>query len=134
MWESELMGTTILLVDDNDDILDGYAEMLRQGGYEVLTATNGTTALELAFRTAPAAIVIDLWMPGMDGFDVMRALRGDPRTSDTPILAFSSLGFSEQKAELAGSNAFLRKTVPADQFLATLRKLIAASRERHPAG
>jgi CheY-like chemotaxis protein len=118
----------ILLVDDNNDILDGYAEMLRQNGYDVLTATNGTAALELAFQRPPDAIVIDLWMPGMDGFDVMRALRGDPRTSDTPILAFSSLGFSEQKAELAGSNAFLRKTVHADQFLATLRKLIETPR------
>jgi CheY-like chemotaxis protein len=114
-----------LLVDDSADILDAYAEILRGAGFEVLTASGGARALEIAFARPPDVIVIDLWMPGMDGFETARALKADPRTKGTPVLGFTSLGYSTKKAEEAGCDLVLRKTAPAEQFVSTLRKLVS---------
>jgi len=113
-----------LLVDDSTDILDAYAEILRGAGFDVLTASSGARGLDLAFERQPDVIVVDLWMPGMDGFETARALKADPRTKSTPVLGFTSLGYSNKKAEEAGCDLLLRKTAPAEQFLNTVRKLV----------
>jgi two-component system, cell cycle response regulator DivK len=113
-----------LLVDDSVDILDAYAEILRGAGFDVLTASSGARALDVAFERKPDVIVIDLWMPGMDGFETARALKADPRTKGTPVLGFTSLGYSTKKAEEAGCDLVLRKTAPAEQFVNTIRKLV----------
>ena len=124
MSDSEPREPVVLLVDDNADILEGYAALLKLSGFQPVTASSGASALELAFRLRPDVIVIDMWMPGMDGFETTRALKGDPRTERTPIVGFTSLGFSDRKAEEAGCEALLRKTVEPEQFLLAIRKLI----------
>jgi CheY-like chemotaxis protein len=121
----------VLLVDDNDDILQGYAELLRHADFEPLIARSGGEALEMARKIHPTVIVMDLWMPHMDGFETARALKEDLRTKDISILAFTSLGYSQRKAEDAGCDASLKKTAGADQFLMTIRKL-AARRNLEP--
>ena len=115
---------TILIVDDSTDILEAYAELLRGNRLQPITASSGESALELAFRLRPDAIVIDMWMPGMDGFETVRALRADERTRDTPVVAFTSLGFSQRKAEQAGCDALFRKTSPPEGLLTILWKLL----------
>jgi two-component system, cell cycle response regulator DivK len=115
---------TVLIVDDNADILAAYAEILRQRGLEVLTAADGAAALEVAFRLRPDVVLIDLWMPNMDGFEATRVLKADPRTKDTRVIAFTSLGYTERKAEGAGCDAFVRKGGDPEQLLQTIRKLI----------
>jgi CheY-like chemotaxis protein len=122
--DSDARRPTILLVDDNADILESYAEILRGNGLEPITAATGESALELAFRLRPDAIVIDIWMPGMDGFDTARALRADERTRGTPLIAFTSLGFSRRKAEEAGCNAIVRKTGSPEALVAAVWKVL----------
>lgn len=119
---------SVLLVDDNPDILDGYAELLRLNGFTVIRGTSGSSALDLAFRLRPSVIVIDMWMPGIDGFETTRALKADARTRDTPVVGFTSLGFSKKKAEEAGCDAFLRKTAEPDAFIAAIRKVLGPRR------
>ena len=120
----EPSGPTVLLIDDNSDILEAYGEILRAHGMQPLTAASGESALEIAFRLRPDVIVIDMWMPGMDGFATARALKADERTRNTPVVGFTSLGFSGRKAEEAGCEVLFRKTGPPEQLVATIRKLL----------
>ena len=81
------MNETILVVDDEQKILKLARDDLESGGYQVKTATDGNTALAIARRDKPDLIVLDLMLPGMDGWDVCRALR---RESDVPIIMLTA--------------------------------------------
>ena len=80
---------TVLVVDDDAAIVGLLREMLEDHGYRVLSAAGGE-ALRLARETHPAVILLDLLMPGMDGFMVARCLRRDPATAHIPIIAMSA--------------------------------------------
>src|SRR5687768_814397 len=75
-------GTRVLLVDDVEDNREIYAQFLRFEGYEVSEARNGIEALQLAATERPAIIILDLSMPGLDGWEVCRRLKADPGTRD----------------------------------------------------
>jgi len=119
----------VLFVDDNEDLRAGYAELLRVSGFDVATAESGSAALQVVQQFHPDVIVLDLCMPGLDGFETARALKHSAITRDIPILAFTSLGYSDKKAEDAGCERVLRKTAPVDRFLETVRKM-AVSHKR----
>src|SRR5689334_18862377 len=76
---------TVLLVDDNVEQRDLYALCLQERA-NVVTAARGDEALAIAARSAPQAVVLDVHMPGMDGFEVCERLKSTPATSDIPIL------------------------------------------------
>ena len=76
----------VLIVDDNADNLQVLAGHLTEAGYEVLAANNGPRALALVVNRKPDLILLDILMPGMDGFAVCRALKGDPETADIPVI------------------------------------------------
>ncbi len=77
------MATKILVVDDDADLQDVVAYVLRRQGYEVVTAGDGLQALEVFAREAPALVILDVNLPGLDGFEVCRRLR---ERSATPII------------------------------------------------
>jgi DNA-binding response OmpR family regulator len=79
----------ILVVDDDREILDLTQMILRDGGYEVRTQPGGEAALAEARSWRPHLILLDINMPGMDGWEVLRLLKIDGRTSDIPIALFS---------------------------------------------
>jgi two-component system phosphate regulon response regulator PhoB len=81
---------TILVVDDEKDLVDLIAYNLQRNGYNVLTATSGDAALEIASRELPKLILLDLMLPGMPGTDVARKLKGDPRTAGIPIIMLTA--------------------------------------------
>ena len=81
------MNETVLVVDDEQKILKLARDYLETGGYQVKTAADGKTALAIARRDKPALVVLDLMLPGMDGWDVCRALR---RESDVPIIMLTA--------------------------------------------
>lgn len=83
------MPERILVVDDEDSILQLIAYNLRRAGYEVFTASNGEEGLRLARAESPNMVVLDLMLPGMDGFEVCKELRRD---SDVPILMLTARG------------------------------------------
>ncbi|HEY7418984.1 MAG TPA: response regulator, partial [Ktedonobacteraceae bacterium] len=79
--------TTVLLVDDNPDLLMMLGLALKTlGGYRILKAEDGIAGLELAVNEHPDCMVIDILMPGLDGFHLVRALRGDPETAQIPLI------------------------------------------------
>jgi DNA-binding response OmpR family regulator len=83
---------TILVVDDEKDIVDLITYNLTRHGYAVLSAFSGNEALEIAERESPDLIVLDLMLPGLEGTEVARRLKADPRTSSIPIVMLTAKG------------------------------------------
>jgi two-component system alkaline phosphatase synthesis response regulator PhoP len=84
------MAKTILVVDDEPRIVEIARDYLRQAGYQVLTAEDGSRALRIMRDARPSLIVLDLMLPGMDGLDVTRAMRRDPVLADLPIIMLTA--------------------------------------------
>jgi two-component system phosphate regulon response regulator PhoB len=82
----------ILVVDDEEDILELLTYNLSKEGYRVECVTSGETALEKVRATHPGLIVLDLMLPGIDGLDVCRILKGDHKTSNIPIIMLTAKG------------------------------------------
>ena len=104
----------VLVVDDDPNLLANLAEGLELiGGYEVIAATNGVDGLEMFFQTLPDCVVADVRMPGLNGYQFVRALRGDPETERIPLIILSALVQEhEQLAGLfSGADAYLIKPV-----------------------
>ncbi len=89
------MRETILLVDDDHLLLQMYEQRLASNDFDVITAANGEACLRALEQATPKAIVLDLVMPGLDGFDVLRRLKEHPTWRDIPVLVFSSRGAPE---------------------------------------
>jgi len=102
---------TILVVDDDPATVEYLSELVRQQGCEVLTAANGREGVALALRHSPDAIVLDLAMPVMNGFEVVHALRENSRTRTTPILIVTAkdLSLTERQRLLASVQGIVRK-------------------------
>jgi CheY-like chemotaxis protein len=124
--------TKLLYVEDNDDniyMLKMRLELL--GDFEVLTAENGERGCEVAAAERPDIILMDLEMPVMDGWEATRRLKGNPQTSDIPVIAFSAhaLAGERSKALAAGCNEFETKPIEFDRLVATIRRILAARKD-----
>jgi CheY-like chemotaxis protein len=117
----------ILMVDDFHDNREMYAAYLRFSGFLVEEAVTGTEAIEKALATSPNLIVMDLSLPGMDGWEATRRLKIDPRTKHIPIVVVSghALEGSVRAAKAAGCDAFLRKPCLPQALLAEVKKLLS---------
>ena len=107
----------VLVVDDEPDVLLLCRLNLQQRGHELLEASNGTTALELARERHPEVIVLDLMLPGMNGYEVLESLKQDERTSDIPVLVLTakSLRADRERSHGLGASGFLTKPfLPSD--------------------
>jgi len=104
-----LGGRTVLVCDDDPSIRSVIAELLTQRGYQVMVAGSGREALERATAAPPAAILLDLIMPGMSGWEVMTALKAQPQTRDIPIIICSVLSPSEGATTPEGVAGWVRK-------------------------
>jgi CheY-like chemotaxis protein len=121
--------STILVVDDNDSLVSLFRRFV--GGYRlVIVGVNSSSeALPLARQIHPSLILLDIMMPGRDGWDVLQALRGDPETRNIPIIVCSVL--KEKELALAtGASDYITKPVSQPQFLAVLRRWLGTL---HPA-
>ena len=116
----------ILIVDDEAPMRFLLSKQLERAGLDVATAADGAAALATAVECAYDAIVLDLVMPGMDGFEVCRRLKADPRTAAVPVifLSASSSGDYRRRAFRLGAADFLAKPFQTDQFPAYLHALI----------
>ena len=127
---------TVLLVEDDRDGRRMYAEWLSHAGFHVLEAHNGLQALERALEFPPDVVVTDLKIPGIDGFELTRRLRSDPRTQAVPVLAvtgYAAFAADPSRARRAGCDAVLEKPCSPDDLEFAVRTLIAESRKPRPA-
>ena len=86
---------TVLIVEDQEGFRQVYMDILTYDGYGVLTAEDGELGWEMAKEKKPDLILLDLGLPKLDGFEVLKRLRADPETKDIPVIIFSVMG--EQK-------------------------------------
>jgi DNA-binding response OmpR family regulator len=124
--------STVLLVDDNVSLLELLTNSLRAiGGFQVLSATDGASGLELAVTERPDCIVIDVVMAGIDGFQLAHVLRGDPETAEIPLVILTALAQDENRVAglLSGVDRYLVKPVKIADLIAAIHAAIATSRE-----
>jgi two-component system, cell cycle response regulator DivK len=116
----------ILVIEDNEQNLYLMRFMLEKNGFEVKEARDGRAGLELAARTAPAAILLDIQLPEMNGYDVAAELRRNPELTQVPIIAvtsFAMVGDRERCLE-AGATDYVEKPIDPITFIAKLREHI----------
>jgi two-component system, cell cycle response regulator DivK len=116
----------VLVVDDYSDTRDMYAEYLDYAGYRAQTASDGREAVRRALQAHPSAIVMDLAMPVLDGWEATRILHADPRTCDIPIVVLTGHALNEQKqrARDSGATLVLNKPCPPKELLEVLDAVI----------
>ncbi|MBS0226176.1 MAG: response regulator [Proteobacteria bacterium] len=130
-------GTQLLIVDDSGTVLSVLGRMLKQAGVQVTTAASGEDAMASIHAHRPDAILLDIVMPGMDGFSVLRTLRRDPGTRDIPVIMMSGNEQATEQyyAQRIGADAFLRKPFGrADVFTHLERLLDWQGRPARPHG
>ncbi len=126
----------VLLVEDDREGRLLFAEWLQQAGFRVEQAHNGLQALERAFDLRPDAILTDLNIPGIDGYELTRRLKTDPRTEGIPILAvtgYAPFTRDPSRADRAGCDAILPKPCQPEVLEETLTRLIVQARRRRSA-
>ena len=120
----------ILLVDDEPDQVEMYRYALQDAGFVVVTASTGNAAVSRARDLRPAAIVLDLRLPDMSGWDVCRILKTDPRTDHIPVIVLTATMTTTLATDAAESGCaeYLLKPCYPDQLAVSIRNVIATSR------
>ena len=117
----------ILIAEDEPDIRELVAFTLRFSGYEVISASNGEEAVQIASREYPDLILMDVRMPRMTGYDACRVMKGNPELKDIPVVFLSAKG---QESEIqtgldAGAEEYLLKPFAPDQLTDRVRAILS---------
>jgi response regulator RpfG family c-di-GMP phosphodiesterase len=123
---------TILLVDDNEGALAALTALLMPLGHRLCVAKSGPEALKLAKSEAPAMVLLDVLMPGMNGFEVCAALREQPETQDLPVVMITALQDRESRLEglKVGADDFLSKPIDGLELRTRVQATLRADRHR----
>jgi CheY-like chemotaxis protein len=117
----------ILIVDDNDDTRLMYEELLSRCGFRVRLAADGMAALASADEVLPSVVVMDLAMPGLNGWEATRRLKTGERTRDVPIIVLTAHALDHYRdvAIAAGCDEFLSKPCSIEHLVAAIRRALA---------
>jgi two-component system, cell cycle response regulator DivK len=121
----------ILVVDDYQDAREMYAEYLQFSGFRVAEAKNGNEAVEQAFALKPDLILMDLSLPGMDGWEATRRLKADESTRHIPIVALTghALAGASEGAKRAGCDSFVTKPCLPDDLVVEVRRMLNTAKQ-----
>ena len=123
----------LLIVDDEPNLLRAVAACLKAENYEVTTARSGREALVLLAESVPDLIVSDIRMPGMDGYQLVRQLRGSPRTALVPIIFLTAKDEKMDRIEgfRAGIDAYLTKPFEPEELIAVVNGILNRVERTH---
>jgi two-component system cell cycle response regulator DivK len=116
----------ILLVEDNEMNRDMLSRRLQRRGHEVLTAVDGESGLAMTRSEAPALVLMDMSLPGIDGWEATRQLKADPATRAIPVIALTAhaMAGDREKALAAGCDDFDTKPIDLDRLLGKIAALV----------
>ena len=123
-------GGLVLIVEDDEDSRFVYRAILEDQGFTVVLATSGDEGLRIARERRPDAILMDVSIPGMDGWTATQHLKEDPSTAEIPVIVITAHAFPEdrRRAQSVGSDGFLTKPCEPRDVLAEIKRQIAAAR------
>ena len=118
--------TKILLVEDNEMNRDMLSRRLQKQGYEIVIAVDGEEGIAKAQSETPALILMDMSLPGIDGWEATRRLKAAPRTQNIPVIALTAHAMSDdrEKALAAGCNDFDTKPIELPRLLSKIQALL----------
>jgi len=121
------MSARILVVDDDPEIVNLFAYALRRAGYQVEGVLDGRAALERARQAPPDLILLDVMMPGIDGYEVARQLRAEAATAAIPIVMLTARALIADQVEglQAGANSYLVKPVTPSVLVNRVKEILA---------
>ena len=116
----------VLVVDDNESFRRLNAEFIKMDGHEVLTARNGRETFDLVRQERPDILLLDIMMPGIDGYEICRQIKSDPDTQGTTVVMITALPPSERfKSDQAGADEHITKPIQSRQLRDLVRRLVA---------
>jgi two-component system cell cycle response regulator DivK len=123
------MSGRILVVEDHEDNRRILRDLLTSVGFQLIEAETGPDGVKMAKAHQPDLILMDLQLPGIDGYEAARQIKAEPRLSSVPIIAVTSYALSgdEQRAYAAGCSAYISKPYSPRQLLARIREHLPAS-------
>ena len=116
----------VLIVEDNELNMELITDVLTFAGFEIVTAGNGTQALEIAASARPDIVLMDVQLPGMDGLEATRKLKANPETASIPVVAITSHAMkNEREAALeAGCAGYFPKLIDVSTLAENLKKFL----------
>jgi len=116
----------ILLIDDEKEFITALTAFLENKGYNVLSANDGTDGLQKVKMNPVDLVLLDIMMPGIDGFEILRRLRHDPATKFTPVIMFTAKGDSNSlfKTQDLGSTDYIIKPFDLEKLLDMIKEYI----------
>ncbi len=128
------MQPSILLIEDNEQNRYLLTFLLEKNGYRVVPAADGEQGLTLARTLVPAAVLLDIQLPRMDGYAVARALRGNDSLREVPIIAVTSYAMpgDREKALEAGCSGYIEKPIDPETFVSEVERHLGAARGATP--
>ena len=117
-------GERVLIVEDNEKNMKLVRDVLQATGYSTLEATTGEEAIELALSQAPALVLMDVQLPGIDGVEALERLRQNERTASIPVLALTAQAMSGDRERFleAGFDGYLAKPVDVGELIEAVRE------------
>ena len=119
-----MLGERILIVEDNEKNMKLVRDVLQATGYRTLEATTGEEAIELSLSQAPALVLMDVQLPGIDGVEALERLRQNERTASIPVLALTAQAMSGDRERFleAGFDGYLAKPVDVGELIEAVRE------------
>lgn len=121
------MALLLLVVDDSPTETYRFKELLSKHGYEIIVASNGADGVAMAKQNKPDAVLMDVVMPGLNGFQATRQITRDPDTKDIPVIIVTTKDQETDRiwGERQGAKGYLVKPVSDDDLLKTIDKVLA---------
>jgi len=125
------MNRKILLIEDNAQNRYLVTFLLQARGWEVVHAEDGPSGLAIADQIGPALVLLDIQLPGMDGYAVARALRANPKFDTVPVVAVTSYAMpgDRERCVASGCNGYLEKPIDPQTFAESVERFVAAGRQ-----
>jgi two-component system cell cycle response regulator DivK len=122
-----MAGELILIIEDNDKNLKLVRDVLQFNGYQTTEAVSAEYGVILAQSQHPALILLDIQLPGMDGYAALRQLRADPITKSTPVIAVTASAMEQDRQKIleAGFDGYMTKPINVKQFTEEIRTVLA---------